>query len=145
LLYYCVDTIQSFVFYLKRPIINDDNKRHSDKSEEDNRTAFHRTESFICRINVEEVFLMVDNNNLIMIWERYCRWMLCMYNPEGVDANQPKKRTYSCSPSFSRLSSLISPRSYLFIKTISFFSSYFFSLSALEKNLYNFALHDHQN
>ena len=47
---------------------------------------------FICRINVEKVFLMADNSGPIVISETYCRWTSYII-PEA--STQPTKRIHS--------------------------------------------------
>lgn len=56
---------------------------------------------FICRINVEKVFLMADNSGPIVISETYCRWTSYII-PEA--STQPTKRILSLSLPLSCLS-----------------------------------------
>lgn len=68
---------------------------------------------FICRINVEEVFLMVDSGSIV-IWETYYRWTSYII-PRGIDA---ANKTDTHLPSFSpRVLSHLPPSE----KTVFFF------------------------
>lgn len=64
---------------------------------------------FICRINVEEVFLMADNSGLIVIWGTYYRWTSY---PGGIDA--ANKTDTHLSPFSSPVLTLISTESLTF-------------------------------
>lgn len=77
----------------------DDDKERSQPMIRERTGGSHSIGSrFICRINVEKVFLMADNSGPIVISETYCRWTSYII-PEA--STQPTKRIHYLPPLLS--------------------------------------------